>query len=164
MTPTASAHTCPVRTFPARKDKTDTHLALELALEFGPEEVVVCGAFGDRIDHNVGLILLLAGWAVGGGSEPAPAPPVRLVGAKQEAWIVAGGRSEIRGRPGDTVSLLPLSPSVTGVSTEGLSYPLERATLTWGNTLGVSNEMTGPGAAVTVGDGALLIVHLRGAW
>jgi len=152
---------CPVRSFPVRKDKTDTHLALDVARDRDPPpgEVVICGAFGDRIDHNVGLILLLA------GLDPAAGPAVRLVGARQEAVIAAGpGRVEIDGAPGDTVSLLPLTPRAEGITTGGLGYPLDNGTLTWGSTLGVSNEMTSGRAAVSLKTGRLLVVHLQGAW
>jgi len=150
---------CPVRSFPVRKDKTDTHLALEMAREMEPvpREVVICGAFGDRVDHNLGLVLLLAGMET--------PPEVRLMGVRQEALTATGpARVPLAGSAGDTVSLLPLSPTVWGITTEGLSYPLERGTLTWGTTLGVSNEMTGPQASVAFEAGTLLVVHLRGAW
>jgi len=149
---------CPVRTFPARKDKTDTHLALEAALEWQPAEVVVCGAFGDRFDHSLGLVLLVAG---------APwRPAVRLRSARQEAFAVRGGDGPalVRGRPGDVVSLLPLSQVVRGVTTSGLGYPLCRGELRWGETLGVSNEMLADEATVEVEEGCLLVVRLDGAW
>ncbi len=149
---------CPVRTFPVRKDKTDTHLAIEAALERDPEEVVVCGAFGDRLDHGLGLIALVAGLP--------PQPRIKLRSARQEAFFVRGGEAaDIAGRAADVVSLIPFTPEVTGVSTEGLGYPLAGAVLRWGETLGVSNEMLGARAAVKVdGAGLLLVVHLQGAW
>lgn len=154
---------CPVRTFPARKDETDTHLALLAALEENPDEVVVCGAFGDRPDHGLGLILLVAGLG--------PGPRVRLAGEKLEAVLAFGrppreeaGRVILHGQAGDTVSLLPLSPTVTGLRSEGLSYRLAGGALSWGETRGVSNEMTGTRASVTVDSGTLVVFHLRGAW
>ncbi len=179
---------CAIRTFPVRKDKTDTHLALEAALDYSPDEVMVCGAFGDRFDHNLGLVALTAGLG--------PHPRVVLKGARQEAFLVRGrealpvtpgapgrgvsagatepapiaaaegvGAATISGAARDVVSLIPLTPTVSGVSTEGLGYPLREATLRWGETLGVSNEMLGPRASVTVdGAGLLLVVHLEGAW
>lgn len=169
---------CPVRVFPARKDKTDTHLALEAALEYEPDEVIVCGAFGDRADHSQGLLALVAG---------LPARPrVVLRSARQEAFFVRGladrdtaeaaasavpapasavAAPVIRGQSGDAVSLIPYTAEVTGVTTSGLGYPLAGATLRWGETLGVSNEMLGPEARVTVeGQGLLLVFHSSGAW
>lgn len=165
----------PLRRFPARKDQTDTHLAIELALAGEPREVIVCGAFGDRFDHNLGLVLLLAGLA--GGAEAALTPgaeaapdgarrvAIRLLGARQEAFVLRPGEpGVVRGHPGDTVSLLPLTPRVEGVTTTNLSYPLAGGILTWGGTLGVSNELTQAEGTVTVAAGALLVVRLEGAW
>lgn len=149
---------CPVENHPARKDKTDTHLALERALDYRPGEVVVAGAFGDRTDHVLGLVLLVAGLK--------DTPLIRLAGARQEGFVLTGAARLVSfsGSPGDTVSLLPLSPVVTGVTTEGLGYPLSGGTLRWGETLGVSNEMTTGGASVRVGAGVLLVVRLEGSW
>ena len=162
---------CPVRRFPARKDRTDTHLAIEAALQLFPNEaareIVICGALGDRFDHSLGLVLLLAGLATAGPTATTASAPsrVRLVGARQEGFVLGPGhRLELAGRPGDTVSLLPLSPEVTGVATTGLAYPLASATLRWGETLGVSNEMTGTEASVVAGAGILLVTRLEGAW
>jgi len=177
---------CPVRGFPRRKDKTDTHLAIEAALELfqkevlrseetsrpgdaalpaeGAPELVICGALGDRFDHSLGLVLLLAGLAEATGvAAPAPGlPRVRLVGARQEAFVLGPGHGvELVGRPGDTVSLLPLTPEVSGVTTAGLAYPLAGAALRWGETLGVSNEMTGTRAAIETGRGVLLVTRLE---
>lgn len=149
---------CPIRVHPVRKDKTDTHLALEAAFDYGPDEVVVCGAFGDRADHNAGLLALVAGLG--------PRPRVVLRDARQEAFFVRPGPPcPITGTAGDVVSLIPFTPVVTRVTTTGLSYPLTEGALRWGETLGVSNEMLGSEASVTIaGDGLLLVVHLEGAW
>ena len=42
------------------KDKTDAHLALELAMKRGAKEIIICGAISvDEIDHTLGNIFLL---------------------------------------------------------------------------------------------------------
>ena len=49
----------PIRTFPAEKDYTDTHLAIEEAISIGADEITLFGATGTRLDHtwaNVGLL------------------------------------------------------------------------------------------------------------
>jgi thiamine pyrophosphokinase len=68
---------------------------------------------------------------------------------------------EIRGAVGDLVSLLPLSESVVGVTTDGLTYPLRSATLKQGPTLGLSNELSGERASVSVERGRLAVIHTR---
>ena len=70
------------------------------------------------------------------------------------------GRPFIKGQAGDTVSLLSITGDVTGITTEGLEYPLQRGALKLGPTLGVSNVLTAPVARVQVEHGLLLCVHI----
>jgi thiamine pyrophosphokinase len=137
------------------KDETDTEAALRLAVNRGATEITVFNALGGpRLDHLLGnLLLLTASWL----------DPVRvtLVDGLHRVFLVKGDGS-ITGRPGDTVSLLPLSAVVKDVRTDGLLYPLRGEPLLQGATRGVSNEMTGDVARVTHGPGDLLLVHYRG--
>ena len=70
-----------------------------------------------------------------------------------------GRSAEIAGDVGDAVSLIPLSGPATRVVTEGLRWPLIGDSLTTDSTLGISNELVAPRAAVAVETGTLLIVH-----
>ncbi len=134
------------------KDETDTEAALRLAIERGATEITVFNALGGpRLDHLVGnLLLLTAPWLA--------SVRVTLVDGLHQAFLVKGDGT-LSGRPGDTVSLLPLTESVKDVRTDGLLYPLRGETLVQGATRGVSNEMTGERARVTHGAGALLLIH-----
>jgi thiamine pyrophosphokinase len=137
---------------PRDKDKTDTELALERALASGADEVVLVGALGGpRIDHALANALLLAG---------ASAPGVRIVRGAMTMRLVRGGeRAALAGREGDTVSLLAIGGDARGVRTEGLRYALRGETLRTGSSRGVSNEVSGPGAAVSLEVGALLVIE-----
>ncbi len=136
------------------KDETDTEAALRLAVDRGADEITVYGALGGpRIDHLVGNLLLL--------SSPWLADvAVRMVDGTHEAFL-AKGDVVFRGRKGDVVSLLPLTPRVFNVRTAGLLYPLTGESLLQSATRGVSNEMLGPEARVTHGEGVLLLIHCR---
>jgi thiamine pyrophosphokinase len=61
--------------------------------------------------------------------------------------------------PGSTVSLLPLSASVTGITYTGMLYPLDNATLTLGSTRGVSNEVVSHPATVRIASGIALVIQ-----
>ncbi len=61
--------------------------------------------------------------------------------------------------PVDLVSLLATGGPAAGVSTTGLRWPLDDAVLEPGSTRGVSNELTGGRATVTVREGSLLVIH-----
>jgi thiamine pyrophosphokinase len=65
----------------------------------------------------------------------------------------------IKGKPGDIVSLIPVSEVVEGVSTRGLRWQLDQAVLLQGNTRSVSNELITHSAEVNIETGKLLLVH-----
>ena len=140
---------------PAAKDETDTEAALRVAVERGSDEITVYGALGGpRLDHLVGNLLLL--------SSPWLADvAVSMVDAQHEVFLVKND-VVFSGEPGDLVSLLPLTPEVHNVRTEGLLYPLAGEFLFQSATRGVSNAMVGREARVTHGDGLLLLIHYRG--
>jgi thiamine pyrophosphokinase len=140
---------------PVAKDETDTEAALRLVVERGADDIVVFGALGGpRLDHLVGnLLLLTSPWLAD--------LRVRLVDDWHEAFL-AHHDVTLAGSAGDTVSLLPLTPAVEDVRTEGLLYALSGGDLLQATTRGVSNAMTGSDARVTHGEGLLLVVHYRG--
>jgi thiamine pyrophosphokinase len=140
---------------PPAKDETDTEAAVRLAIERGAEEIIIYGALGGpRLDHLIAnLLLLLAPWL-----EPAR---VRMVDDLHEVFLVKG-EADVRGKPGDVVSLLPLDKEVKDVRTDGLLYPLAGEALHRSPTRGVSNVMIGDRARVTHGPGELLLIHYRG--
>lgn len=136
------------------KDWTDTEVALHLAVERGADRVTVYGALGGpRLDHLVGnLLLLTAAWLRG--------CDVSLVDARHKIFL-AHGDAAVVGEAGDLISLLPLTPVVEAVETEGLAYPLRHESLYQGATRGVSNELVAEQARVHHGSGELLIIHYR---
>ncbi len=138
--------------FPRDKDQTDLELALAYAIERGAEDILLLGLLGGRLDQTLANVFLLAlpEW------ERAR---LWLADGPDTAYLLRSGDTlTLTGRRGDTVSLLPLTPTVTGVSTQGLRWPLQDATLHFGRTLTVSNELVGRAAEVRVGTGKMLVV------
>ncbi len=136
---------------PRAKAKTDLELALELARERGASEIVLLGVLGGRFDQQLANVLLLVSLA-------RARMPTRIVGHSFEAQV-AWAHAVVDGQHGDTVSLIPLTPSVEGVITEGLLYPLHGETLYLGSTRSISNELSAARAQVTLTSGVLLVVH-----
>jgi len=136
---------------PAAKDATDLELALDIALALTPERVLVLAGVGERLDHLLAVLLLIA----------AP----RYAGVEIDARIgrslthVVRDERALQGTPGELVSLVPMHGPARDVRTEGLVYPLVGETLEPGSTRGVSNELAAPTARVTVGGGTLLAVR-----
>jgi len=139
---------------PPEKDYTDTELAVITALERGADTIVICGALGDRLDHTLANLSLLV-YAEKKGAF------ARIVTEDQEAYLLtADVVNPIAGEIGDTVSLLALSETATGVTTHDLKYPLHEATLGLLSPLGVSNEIAGPNPYVEFWEGRLLLVRI----
>jgi thiamine pyrophosphokinase len=139
-----------VERHPPDKDATDLALALDVALAGGAEQVTVIGGAGGRLDHLLGNVALLAAERYAGAVIDA------RIGSAQV--LVVRGRRSFGGRPRQLVSLLPAGGTASGVTTEGLLFPLAGATLEAGTSWGISNQMLGERAAVSVADGVLLVV------
>lgn len=140
-----------VEKHPSRKEATDLELAVDRALAEGATEITILGALGGRLDHTLANILLLGG--------PAHARvPICVADGADRLWLIRDVIS-LRGRPGDIVSLIPLSPRVRGVHTVGLEYPLMGDSLFLGPSRGVSNVMLAELATITIDEGLLLVIH-----
>lgn len=140
-----------IERYPVVKDQTDLELAIERGLAAGASEVLLLGALGGRLDQTLANLLILAqrNWPV----------PLRLAEGDQLAQVLRSGEClTVQGAPGSTVSAIPLSPSVTGITYSGLEYPLLDATLAIGSTRGVSNVVASSPATITIKEGVLLVV------
>jgi thiamine pyrophosphokinase len=151
-----------IRRVPAAKDESDLELGLGACIERGARRVVLLGVLGGpRLEHELAAIGLLA-------LAGADWPDVSIVDDRSTIRMLAGGSGPdgpsgavVRGEPRDFVSLLPFGGAATGVSTEGLRYPLHDEPLPMGPSRGLSNELVGTLATVSCRAGRLLIVHTR---
>jgi len=135
--------------FKIEKDKTDSELAIEKALEIGADELLFIGAIGSRVDHSFANILLLKKLLDIG---------VKACVADENNQIYMFNTTfTLQKVDGYKLSLIPISEMVTGVTTKGLKYKLDDATITFGTTWGVSNEFLDDSVTVTIEDGILLV-------
>jgi thiamine pyrophosphokinase len=65
----------------------------------------------------------------------------------------------IEGEPGQTVSLLPLSDMVTGITIDGFEYPLKDGAMEIGTPYGVSNRLVATRGIISVKTGHLLVIR-----
>lgn len=140
-----------VERHPAAKDATDLELGLLAAVAEKATRVIVVGGHGGRVDHFLANALVLTSPAFAGLQVEALLGPARLV-------VITDAR-ELRGSPGDLVTLLPVGGPAAGVHTTGLLYPLRGERLLPGSTRGVSNEFAEPVAHVRLETGTLLAVQ-----
>jgi thiamine pyrophosphokinase len=131
-----------------RKDETDLELAFLYARQLELEEILVLGALGGRWDQTFANILLP-------GYHKLRGLPVKFWHNGVSIIPIEGTRT-VRGKPGQTVSLIPIGGDAHGVRTEGLEWPLEGETLLLGATRGVSNVLQAERARIEVGEGMVL--------
>ena len=137
---------------PVRKDKMDGHLAVLAARERGATAAEFVCAAGGRAGAVFALPhILLAAERLGLRSS--------AVAHWGRMFVVEIGSRDVKGMVGDSVSVFPLAGQATGVTLEGMGYPLANATLEPGDTLGFHNELVGGQAKVSVEGGSLLVVQ-----
>lgn len=149
-----------VERHPVDKEASDTELAVEAAFAAGATEVTLLGATGgERLDHELANLLLLADASLAGRNLSA------VRGAARVTALHGGEHRRLAGRPGDFVTLLAVGGDASGVTTDGLRWPLMAATLRMGRSRGLSNEVVAAPASVKLEKGVLLVIEtaLEGA-
>lgn len=144
-------HQVAIVSYNTDKNETDLELALLYAAEQYADDLLIFGAIGGRLDQTLANIMLLAHPSLIERS-------VTLMEERQRAWLVDEA-TRIEGQPGDIVSLVPVGGPVVIGATTGLRWPLRDETLSFGPARGISNEMTGDVATVTVTSGKLICIH-----
>jgi len=137
---------------PADKDATDLELALQTAVDQGATRIVVAGGGAGRLDHLLGLAMLLTDerWAT---------TAIEWHSGSGITYITRG-RMTLDTQPGDLVSLIPAS-NQTVVSIRGTRWLLESTPLPRGTTRGISNEAVGDNVTIDVDQGVVLAVVTR---
>ncbi|MGL5540180.1 MAG: thiamine diphosphokinase [Erysipelotrichaceae bacterium] len=110
------------------KDESDTQVALQYAATLGYERIIVYGAFGGRVDHELANLSLLA------HSE------VPFVLMNETNWVeVVTPSLQTYPKHYTYFSILPIEPSCLSLS--GVKYPLDHQTITPGEIYTISNEI-----------------------
>ena len=135
--------------YPAKKDLTDTEIAIEYARDNGFKNFLLLAATGRRLDHGLTNILLLKVFLDRGENA--------VIIDEHNKLMLTGSKLILHEAPGTIVSLVPLT-DCHGVCTENLEYPLHDTTLYMGKGLGVSNVMVESSAAVSLREGLLFVV------
>ena len=131
------------------KDMTDTQEAIDTAVKAGAREITILGALGGRIDHTIANIHLL---------KYARSKGARAEIADRDTYIsLIWDSCTVSRREGFCLSLIPLT-DCSGVSIQGVFYPLKNADMPVGNPYGISNEFTEDYAHIEVDSGELLLI------
>ena len=146
----------PVRSFPERKDDTDTDLALHYAADLGADRIVLLGGTGTRLDHTLANVFNLA-FLTERGIE------CLLVDSHNQVEMLKGPCEKIYDQKEEFpfFSLLACSDVVSGLTLRGFSYPLEDFTLKKFVSRGISNYLTEKKGILHFEEGFLLVIRAR---
>lgn len=135
------------------KDDTDTEACINYLISVGCREIVLLGALGGRADHELANIMLTV-YAAKRGAR------LVLKNADTEIFLV-DGYTEVTGKKGDWLSLVPVLADAEGVTLSGLKYLLRDATLEVGKTVGISNEFVSEKVSLTVKKGFIIAIKTK---
>jgi len=139
--------------YPSVKDDSDLGIAAKLSLDKGYNRFYIYGATGgSRPEHTVANLQTLCMLSRNG----AKAFIVAEEGTVYTA--VTNGEIAFLKETEGFFSVFCIGKEATGITIEGARYPLQDATLSPFEPLGVSNEFTGVSARIKVQNGTLLIV------
>ena len=137
---------------PADKDLTDLEIALVESRRAGARRIHVVAGGGDRFDHVLAMVHSLAAFADDAGVSAQ-------VGTSWVDILTPRLHLSLDLEPGSTVSLVPLGGHAKGVTTRGLKWELERATLESFASRGVSNVSVEPRVRISVRTGVLAVIR-----
>lgn len=135
------------------QNSTDLEKALDHLLGLRVRSAVVIGATGERADHTVSNLSILAKYHT------------RLaLQFLDERCTIEAVRKRVRFRAplGQQISLVPMG-LCEGVTTAGLKYPLRSERLAFGVREGTSNEAVATTVTVSVRSGHLLLFRIHPA-
>ncbi len=141
--------------FPPKKDLTDTDIVLEYVISLNPDEIVILGATGGRMDHFLANVNILM-------------KPLRngiksyIIDKYNKIYLIDSEETiERKNLWGKYISFQPLTEKVKNVWLKGFKYTLAGKELTIGESLTISNEMADSEseAVVSFDSGVLIVIE-----
>lgn len=141
--------------FNPEKDYTDTDIALKLAMRLAGKAgaVTMIGAAGTRLDHSLANIQMLIAPLKKGID-------CQIVDAHNRIRMIEG-EFTLRECYGKYVSLIPVTMALEGIDLVGFKYPLNDRTVYMGESLCVSNELTGKKGFIRIKKGIALLIESK---
>jgi len=137
-------------TLDTHKNVTDTQAACDIAVEQGYDAITIIGATGSRLDHSISNIHLL---------EYLHSKGITACVENEHNTIMVFDSELKLTKKRKYLSLIPLDSEVVVKKTSGLLYPLENFKLPRQISRGVSNEIIGDSAIVTLEKGVMLAIE-----
>lgn len=142
-----------VAKFSEDKDFTDMDLALKAAVKLGPEEIIIYGAIGTRLDQTISSVHLLE-------SISSYNIKITILDDKNKIQLI---KSEIFIKKDNSLpylSILPITDEIT-VTLKGFKFDISKKVIKRGQTIGISNQINGINGVITIHKGKALVIQSR---
>ena len=139
----------PVEVFPKDKDHSDMELAIRVADSPSMKKIALFGATGNRTDHALANLYLMC-----------RSPTKIIIETEEETLLCLKGKNNFNTYPGQTISFMPLDSFPTGVTSKGLKWELQHATLDK-NFFSLSNISVGTSFEISIEHGNLICCMIR---
>lgn len=137
--------------YPPEKDYTDTNMAINLAIEYGCDEIDLYGGLGGRADHEFSHYCLIK-YALDRGVKLKMIDDINEIWMENKPFVVPPSDKKY-------VSFFAYGGEVTHVSIKGFKYEAEDMELSPGLVQASSNEYTENGKAeVKFESGTVLVI------
>ncbi|MBZ5200259.1 thiamine diphosphokinase [Planomicrobium chinense] len=138
----------------AEKDETDTELALEKAMEFSPDTVIVTGVTGGRLDHYMSALHAIYKY-----QEKFQDTSFVLVNRQNRIRFLAPGTHRIQPDLNYRyISFYPFAQEVRGFKLEKFKYEVDDEVIPFGSTRFISNELETEGI-VSFASGSCIVIE-----
>lgn len=141
---------CIIDIYPTEKDFTDTEIAVEKALVMKPNEIVLLGCTGSRVDHLLGNIGLLKVCLENGVN-------ACIKDENNNIRLVDAGVT-LNGTVGAIFSVQSYGDEIIELTIEGAKYDLNNFNLKIGQSRTISNEFAKPQVQLEFKSGTLMII------
>ncbi|MDD6645352.1 MAG: thiamine diphosphokinase [Oscillospiraceae bacterium] len=137
------------------KDDTDTEHCVMECIRRGYKDFLLLGSVGGRTDHtfaNIAILSFLSEYNYHGVAR----------NNGEEIQILKEGTYNMHGKKGLTFSVFPYGCESVNVTYKGAQYPLDRYTLTYNVSRGISNVFSDENAEIVVNRGrAILLTYYK---
>lgn len=138
-----------------KKDYTDTHVAVMEAIKNNPENIVIIGATGSRIDHMMANIAVLKLCLMRGIRAAIVDKNNRISMIDKHFHITK------QTQYGRYISCIPFSDEVHGITIRGFEYDLDNASMIKEESIGISNELREEEGFIDISSGYMLIMETK---
>lgn len=144
---------CKIISYPSEKKFTDTEAAIVEAVKLNPQEILLFGCTGSRLDHTLANLGLL----------------YKCLKNNVNAYIIDENNTislhdkdfKIRGKMGEIFSLQTFGDTVNNLSIFKAKYELHNYDLKFGDPRTVSNELLEDDVVVTFKNGILILIKAK---